>query len=350
VIHMASHKPLLFFVLAIALLVTPVITAPALAASLSVTTDKASYNLGQTVVISGQATAGAAVTVQVVNPAGTTIFTDVVTATSAGILTTSFRLPQDAPTGTYTVYASATEGSASKSFTVTAATAPTAPTALSVAVDGGDIYFRGETAEFYILVSYNGALVEANVSTGLYGPTGAPMTGARIAKGLYTTTLAIPAGASAGTYTLVANASTTLDGYRVSGVALKSFIISPTLTGWNAKLISINGTVAEIKTDVRIIKMNLTTIGAKITSINGSIVEISTAVGKIKGYVEDVNDGGLATIYTELGTVKMDVADIKKQFPITVDMTPVWIAVVFSLVAALAAVYAVITISRKIAG
>jgi hypothetical protein len=42
--------------------------------------------------------------------------------------------------------------------------------------------------------------------------------------------------------------------------------------------------------------------------------------------------------------------DLSAALPLSVDMTPVWIAVVLSLIAALAAIYAVITIRQKIAG
>jgi hypothetical protein len=94
---------------------------------------------------------------------------------------------------------------------------------------------------------------------------------------------------------------------------------------------------------------NLKDLGASIKSVGDNVVEIRTSVGSISGKVTSI-DGNVATIKTDLGTVKADVGTIKGEFPIAIDMTPVWIAVVFSLVAALAAVYAVITISRKIAG
>jgi hypothetical protein len=327
---MASHKPLLFLALLMALLTSPLACAVC-ASPITVTTDKASYSTGQTVVISGSATADAVVTVQVVNPAGTTIFTDVVTATSAGVFTTSFKLPQDAVTGTYTVYASATEGSNTRSFTVTAA-APTPTAALSVAVDGGTIYFPGETAEFYILVSYNGAPVEANVSTMLYGPTEVPVTKTEVATGLYKVVLTIPDDAQAGTYAIVVNASSAT---YVGGVSLKSFQISPTLTDLNARLISINGTVAEIKTNIGTIKANLTDINTKITSIEGDVATIETDIGTIKA---------------NISALKTDLSTIKGYFPVTVDMTPVWVAVIMSLIAAIAAIATVIQISRKIAG
>jgi len=57
--------------------------------------------------------------------------------------------------------------------------------------------------------------------------------------------------------------------------------------------------------------------------------------------------GNVATIKTDLGTVKPSVTSISSFLP--VDMTPIWIAVVLSLVAAVAAIYAVVVIRGKIA-
>ena len=401
------------------------VVAPALAViTVTVTTDKDTYSPGDTLIVSGTVspvTAGQDVAITVYGPLGDLKAVDQATPAADGTYSKAVLVFSSTdPTGTWTVRATYMGASDTKTFAFTGGVAPTPtapPTALSVAVDGGNIYFPGEIAEFYILVSYNGAPVEANVSTRLYGPTGAPITSARTATGLYMITLAIPANAPAGTYTLVANASTTISGYPVSGVALKSFLISPTLTAWDAKLISINGTVAEIKTDVRIIKMNLTdikativsiqdtvvtinstvgqikadlsAINAKILSINDTVVKIGSAIGNVETTLSGINatvvaingtvatiktdvgsisgkvtsiDGNVATIKTDVGTVKMDISALKSSVDDVKDtvetvpgavsglIAPIWAAVILSLIAAIAAIYAVITIHRKIAG
>jgi archaellum component FlaC len=373
------------------------VVAPALAViTVTVTTDKDTYSPGDTLIVSGTVspvTAGQDVAITVYGPLGDLKAVDQATPAADGTYSKAVLVFSSTdPTGTWTVRATYMGASDTKTFAFTGGVAPTPtapPTALSVAVDGGNIYFPGEIAEFYILVSYNGAPVEANVSTRLYGPTGAPITSARTATGLYMITLAIPANAPAGTYTLVANASTTISGYPVSGVALKSFLISPTLTAWDAKLISINGTVAEIKTDVRIIKMNLTDIKATIVSIQDTVVTINSTVGQIKADLSAINatvvaingtvatiktdvgsisgkvtsiDGNVATIKTDVGTVKMDISALKSSVDDVKDtvetvpgavsglIAPIWAAVILSLIAAIAAIYAVITIHRKIAG
>jgi hypothetical protein len=76
-----------------------------------------------------------------------------------------------------------------------------------------------------------------------------------------------------------------------------------------------------------------------ITSIVGDIATIKTDVGTIKGTVTSIQ-GNVATIKTDLGVVKGNVP---------VDMTPAWIAVGLSLIAAIAAAIAAVGIFRKMA-
>jgi len=319
---MASHKLLPFFALAIALLLSST-AFTAFALSITVATDKASYNPGQTVVISGQATAGAAVTVQVVNPLGTTIFMDVATASSAGVFTTSFRLPQDAATGTYKVYASAAGESASTSFTVAQAP-PTPPApALNVALDASPIYFRGEKAEVYILVSCNGEPVEANISSSVYSLQGVSVNvaGQRIAKGLYVTSFTIPSDSPTGTYVVVVNASATVEGAKVKGAAMKSILVSSTLTEWNAKLISINGTVATIGTSLGVIRVkldnNTAAIIAQLKTVKSDLLSqlnsISDKVSTLSNSVDSVKStltAGVQNIRNDIAGVKGDLATL----------------------------------------
>ncbi|HRU81816.1 MAG TPA: hypothetical protein P5168_04635, partial [Candidatus Methanomethylicus sp.] len=73
---------------------------------------------------------------------------------------------------------------------------------------------------------------------------------------------------------------------------------------------------------------------------------LESSLGTLQGTVTAMN-GNVATIRTDLGTVKADVSSLKGFLP--VDMTPIWIAVVLSLVAAIAAIYAVVVIRGKIA-
>lgn len=109
---------------------------------------------------------------------------------------------------------------------------PTGP--LDIEVDAGSIHFRGEIADFYILVSLSGTPIDATLTAELYyeGLLDSNLTGLiqQVTTGLYRIPYTIPNDASPGTYALVVNA------YRdyARGTALKTFLISQTLTGWNA--------------------------------------------------------------------------------------------------------------------
>ncbi|MEM2169783.1 MAG: hypothetical protein QW186_08305 [Candidatus Bathyarchaeia archaeon] len=151
--------------------------------------------------------------------------------------------------------------------------------------------------------------------------------------------------------------------------------VKTTLDAINAKIVSVDGNVAKIVTDVGTVKTTLDAINAKVTSISGDVATIRTDVGTISGKISSV-DGSIATIKTDLGTVKVDLGTVKADVSglkssvddvkssvgdvkETVDtvpgmvsglMAPIWAAVVLSLIAAMAAIYSVITIRKKIAG
>ena len=198
--------------------------------------------------------------------------------------------------------------------------------ALAVTVDVGSIHFKGEMAEFYFLTTYNGKLVNITDATlTLYKPPQGTVTQTltytQLATGVYLAVYQIPANAEPGTYTLVVNASYKTETVEAYGASLKSFLVSSTLTDWNAKLISINGTAAEIKTDTGIIRMNLTEINAKIMEIQGTVTTINSTVGQIKadlgainatitGLITDAKGEVLVAINTALGNVTAKLDDL----------------------------------------
>ena len=193
----------------------------------------------------------------------------------------------------------------------------------------------------------------------------------------------------------------------VATILTNTGIITTSLSSINATVISISGTVATIKTDVGIIKANVTTImpiitsinsgfatiqtsvgtiqtslssiGATLTSISGGVATISTTVGTIQTSVSAINpvvtsiqsgvatvqtdvgtikgtvvstDGKVATIQTDIGTLQADVSGVKTDVgnvPGQI-LTPIWIAVVLTLIAAIASIVCLIQMRRKIAG
>ncbi len=114
----------------------------------------------------------------------------------------------------------------------------------------------------------------------------------------------------------------------------------------DAKIVALSDDVAVISTNIGNLQASIDAIGLKVVAINGTTATIQTSLGTIQGQVTAMA-GDVATIKTDLGTVKTNVASIKAFLP--VDMTPIWVAVILSLVAAIAAIYAVVVIRGKIA-
>lgn len=110
---------------------------------------------------------------------------------------------------------------------------------------------------------------------------------------------------------------------------------------------AIKGDVATIKTSIGTVTASVSALDAKVTSLSGNVATVSTSLGTLEGTVSSI-EGTVATIDTDVGAIQADVSDILDKPD--VDMTPVWIAVVLSLIAAIAAIFAVVTIRQKIAG
>jgi len=224
-------------------------------------------------------------------------------------------------------------------------------------VEAGQIHFRGELTEFYIQTAFKGEPINAtSIKATLYKPDGSTETllVQSIATGLYKAPYGpILADAPVGTYVLVVEARYLTDIIDSKGTSTGSFLVSPTLTHWNALLININSTVAIIKTDVGLIEVKLDTIKdiqlvrienevltinstlgviqthlgtieAKLISIDGTTATINSAVGLIQTDLEAINtrisgiNGTVVTIKTDLGTMsgkintmQGDVATIK---------------------------------------
>jgi hypothetical protein len=108
---------------------------------------------------------------------------------------------------------------------------------------------------------------------------------------------------------------------------------------------AIKGDVATIKTNIGTVSVSVDSLDAVLGAVAGQCAEVQTTLGTLEGKIDSIS-GNTATVITDVGTIQADITDVKGK----VDMTPVWIAVVLSLVAAIAAIFAVITIRQKIAG
>jgi hypothetical protein len=110
---------------------------------------------------------------------------------------------------------------------------------------------------------------------------------------------------------------------------------------------SIKNDVATVRTNIGTVQTAVSNLDPVIGALAGQNAEIQTTLGTLDGKIVAV-DGKVATVQTSVGTLQADISDVGADLP--VDMTAVWIAVVLSLVAAIAAIFAVITIRQKIAG
>jgi hypothetical protein len=108
----------------------------------------------------------------------------------------------------------------------------------------------------------------------------------------------------------------------------------------------------------RLDEMEATLVGLFSDTEGNLMAYIDTKAGTLTASLADLNakvvdiEGDTATLVTDLGTVKADVADIADEFPIdipAVDLTPMWAAVALSLVAAIAAIAAVVVVYQRIA-
>ena len=170
---------------------------------------------------------------------------------------------------------------------------------LSVEIDVGSIYFLGEEAEFLILTCLDGKrfLNDSNVVTAtLYKPDGTTETLSvtTVSLGLFKTSYALTATDPAGTYTLLVEISYITPEYEYAGTAIRSFLVSPTLTAWDPMITNINGTVATIETTLHQIQLNLTQINANLTDLivtgKGEILaEIESAVGTMLASIDSLN-------------------------------------------------------------
>lgn len=222
---------------------------------------------------------------------------------------------------------------------------PPSPPILEVTADVGNLHFPGETAEFYVFVTFQGKPANATVkSFKLYfsGALLADLTGDLVSTGLYRVRYNIPTTATPGTYVLVVQ----VEYYSALANTLKSFMISQML---DARLTAIENGVATISSDIGIVKANLTDIKATITKIDGEVVFINSTLGEMETTLTAINarvvsiDGNVVTLQTDLGTVKTSLDDVEKAIG-DVNATAQTILYVTSALSAIAAIAAILVL------
>jgi len=165
-----------------------------------------------------------------------------------------------------------------------------------------------------------------------------------------------------------------------------------------AVIAAIKGDTATIRTEIGTLRADVATLAPTITAIKGDVATIKTEVGEIKGKVVSI-EGNVATVVTDVGTIKATLGDVKASLdaikssvdtvksdvaavksdvatiktdvagvrdtvavvrtgvddvksavsPVPTLSAAIWLAVVFSLIAAILSAIVTISVRRKIA-
>jgi thermitase len=192
---------------------------------------------------------------------------------------------------------------------------------LNVQVDTGAVHFRSEIVAFYVQTVFRGQTVNAAITNAtLYNPDGTyeALTAQPLTLGLYKVTYELPGDAQSGLYALSIAANYTTETVQSVGAYLKSFLVSETLSGWNAVLVGVNGTGGTIRTELGMMQVDLNQINATLQAIQGDTVTLVTSIGTIQSEPDTLQfkvtalNGTIATLQTVLGTVNGTVASINE--------------------------------------
>ncbi len=309
-----------------------------------------------------------------------------VSTDSDGNFTETVTIPEDATMGDHVIKAEDEEGlKAQETFTVREKVTVIAPRR-------GSVYRQGETVSFYVNSS---VVFESNIELEIQDGSGYPFDTLLLVPEeiddtyvvAYTNaTFTLPSDALLGdwnwtaTYTMEGDEVEDTGRFTVAAMSYDEILTK--LGDLDAKLVALDGDVATLSTSVGSITTSLSDIGLKVESLSGDTATIKTNLGTISGTVTSI-DGNIATIKTDIGTVKADISAAKSSADSAKSAADsaksaadsatsaansaksaadnatsaanglsglLWGAIILALIAALAAIYAVLTIRRKIAG
>ena len=311
---------------------------PVFAPTNSISTSKTSYAVGDSLVVTGTVSpvqAGQDVSIVVLGPTNELkAFAQVTPGSDGKFSQTVMVFGSTDPSGTWSAKATYMGISSTATFSFVGAPVTPIKTTITVSldVDGGTIHFGGETAEFYVLVSYQDSTLDASITPTIYGPTTLTPTSTKVATGLYKITVPITANANTGTYTLVFKATLVSDKYEGSGIVMKSFLISPKLGAIDTDLAAVKKAVTDANTAANAAKAAADAAGTKATAAETAAKAALTAAQA-------------ATTAANAAKASADAAKAVADGLTTL----VYVAIAASVVAALAAIFAVMQITKKIA-
>jgi hypothetical protein len=307
-----------------ALMILMLLPVAAYAVTVTVSTDKAKYKPGESLVVRGVVSpveAGQDVSIIVYSPLMEPKAFGQATPAADGAYSTTVMVFKDTdPSGVWTVKVAykGTTNTATFEFEGAPVVPPKTTITLTLSLDVGSVYYLGDTAEVYTLATYQGKTVDANLTATVYGPASLTTTTSKVGTGLYKITVSIPSTAKLGTYTLVVSASHVSEQYEGSGATLKSFVVSSKPLTVD-DLSAIKTDLGTLKNDTSTLKSDTSTLKSDVAAAKKSASDAATAAAGAKSAVEAMS----GTLYA---------------------------AVILALIAAVAAVVGVIQITRKIAG
>jgi len=188
---------------------------------------------------------------------------------------------------------------------------------LNVDMEVGEIHFPSEIVDAFVRVDVDGIITDATaLSLTLY--KGETFIGTldhkNIGTGVYVATFDCPT--EEGDYFLKVSVTKEYEFFTFYGSAIAGFTVNPTINGFNARLIELEGNMATLLTDVGQLKVDISEINGKVVDIEGKIATIETDIGTLRATASNINamvieiKDGIATIETDIGTLKADVSNI----------------------------------------
>lgn len=247
---------------------------------------------------------------------------------------------------------------------------------LNVQLESGALHFGGEIVTFYVQTAFRGEPVNVTITGSLlYKPDGTTdtLTFEPVATGLYKGSYTLQSEVQTGSYALSVTALYETGTVESRGTSFSSFLVSPTMSGWNALLVGLNGTVATVKTDLGLVQVqfdeinaslagfsgnmatlnstlgtirtDLDTINLKITAINGTTATIQTILGTLNGTVTSINDQTATIMVPKIGQVQTDISGLKQTSAAWT--IPQYIIAAGAAIAAVGAIAAVALLRRR---
>ena len=300
------------------------------ALALTISGDKDEYNPGDQLTVSGTAGPNADITFKVSNPNGAQVAVGQTAADSNGDYSvTLLRFPSAAsttfPFGSYTVTATADEGTAELTVTLTesAAVAPSQPAASSesggfaVAVTSEGTYNSGDTVSIFVLTTDNGVLIDATISVArVQAPSGSEnvlSTCSKVSAGLQKCSYNVAGGV--GTYGVLVQANSNLG----SAAAVGTFQVSAGVqidipeAESNAPILNAIASVARdvdgLSDDIDDVKDNVDAIDMPAIPQGVSLAQISSALDAAVADVKSAVSGSQSAISEDVSASEDNLED-----------------------------------------